>query len=300
MADKFSRNYIFRLSNYTDSDVATLSTLDKQTRYIVFGKEICPTTGTPHLQGYIIFKNPKSPRQCTLYFGERLSHERTHTEPQYKHSNPQKNIDYCTKDNNYIELGSPPAPSQGQRSDLLRIKLMIAEGKTYEEILEEEFVACAKFGRFIRECIATRDASLLPKTELPNLFTWEVNLIEIINKPPQDRVIYWIVDEEGGKGKSTFARYLIDHYNAFYTNGGKGTDTIHAYNNQPVVIFDYVRQAEEYVNYGVMEAIKNGVAFSPKYESQLKRFKVPHVIAFSNFYPDLKLISKDRIKIISI
>lgn len=45
------RNFTFTLHNYTDEDVDNLLTKLKY-QYIVFAKEICPSTGTPHLQGY--------------------------------------------------------------------------------------------------------------------------------------------------------------------------------------------------------------------------------------------------------
>ena len=44
------RNFIFVLNNYTEEDVERLTKFP--CRYIVFAKEIAPTTGTPHLQGY--------------------------------------------------------------------------------------------------------------------------------------------------------------------------------------------------------------------------------------------------------
>lgn len=45
------RNFVFTLHNYTEEDIENLLTkLPKS--YIVFAKETCPTTGTPHLQGY--------------------------------------------------------------------------------------------------------------------------------------------------------------------------------------------------------------------------------------------------------
>ncbi len=54
---KESRRYIFTLNNYTEEDVKILMEEKVFFSYLLFGKEIAPTTGTPHLQGY--FELPK-------------------------------------------------------------------------------------------------------------------------------------------------------------------------------------------------------------------------------------------------
>lgn len=45
--------YAFTLNNYTDADYEALKTV--KCRWIIFGKEVAPTTGTPHLQGEVYF-----------------------------------------------------------------------------------------------------------------------------------------------------------------------------------------------------------------------------------------------------
>lgn len=49
MKDKL-RSFVFTLNNYTDLDIRDL--LDYKCRYMLFAKEVAPTTGTLHLQGY--------------------------------------------------------------------------------------------------------------------------------------------------------------------------------------------------------------------------------------------------------
>lgn len=84
------------------------------------------------------------------------------------------------------------------------------------------------------------------------------------------------------------------HKNAFYCTGGKHADVFHAYDGQPICIFDFPRDSEEFVCYGVIEAIKNGMYFSAKYDSTVKQFDVPHVLVFSNFMPVFSKFSEDR------
>lgn len=51
-----SRAWCGTWNNYTDADYDRLTT-DEHFTYIVCGKEICPTTGTPHLQFYVRLKS---------------------------------------------------------------------------------------------------------------------------------------------------------------------------------------------------------------------------------------------------
>ena len=50
------RNFCFTQNNYPNEDL--VQSID--CKYIVYGREVAPTTGTPHLQGFIAFKNPRS------------------------------------------------------------------------------------------------------------------------------------------------------------------------------------------------------------------------------------------------
>ena len=52
------RNYRFTFNNYKPEDEERLLELvPKPLKYIIYGHEIAPTTGTPHLQGFCAFEN---------------------------------------------------------------------------------------------------------------------------------------------------------------------------------------------------------------------------------------------------
>lgn len=55
------RGFVFTKNNYTEDDVDCLKVYGEANDncYIIFSKEVAPTTGTPHLQGYVHFKNPR-------------------------------------------------------------------------------------------------------------------------------------------------------------------------------------------------------------------------------------------------
>jgi len=133
MTETNSRNWCFTLPNYTSEEVATLSSLDKQIRYIIFGKEICPTTSTPHLQGYVIFHNQKKFNQVKKYFGDRFHIEESK-------GNSDQNIAYCSKDKDYIELGEPPK-NKGKRTDIEDVKALVKSGANMRQIAD----ACSSF-----------------------------------------------------------------------------------------------------------------------------------------------------------
>lgn len=110
----------------------------------------------------------------------------------------------------------------------------------------------------------------------------------------------WYVDLEGGVGKTWLAKYLVATKGAFYMQGGKVADVAHAYGGQEYVVCDFTRDKEQVVQYSAIEAFKNGMLFSPKYDSTTKVFKPAKVICFSNWMPDTSKLSMDRWKIKTI
>lgn len=91
--EKFrSRRWSFTLNNYTENEMAQMTQFSEK---IVCGKEM-GENGTPHLQGYIELKNPRT----LSGLKKQLNIPRIHLEPSYK--NRQANINYCVKENEII------------------------------------------------------------------------------------------------------------------------------------------------------------------------------------------------------
>lgn len=93
------RNWVFTKNNYLPEDEDSIQGIE--CRYLVYGREIAPTTGTAHLQGYIAFVNPRS------LAGVRSLLPGCHLEP--ARGTPQQCKDYCIKEGNYFERGDIPA-----------------------------------------------------------------------------------------------------------------------------------------------------------------------------------------------
>nr|WAE42605.1 MAG: replication associated protein [Cressdnaviricota sp.] len=97
-----SRGWCFTLNNYTPEDPDRL--LATPSRYICFGKEVAPQTGTPHLQGYIYFANAKT------LGGIRRILPRCHLTA--ARGSASANKAYCSKGGDFYELGDPPVDDE--------------------------------------------------------------------------------------------------------------------------------------------------------------------------------------------
>lgn len=65
---------------------------------LILGLESCPTTGKPHIQGYVFFNEPR-----TLHHVHRMiSH--AHIEP--SRESPMKNYEYCIKCGDVLKIGN--------------------------------------------------------------------------------------------------------------------------------------------------------------------------------------------------
>lgn len=112
-----SRDWCFTLNNYTDDDVARVKNME--CRYLIFGFEV-GEKGTPHLQGYIYFKNAVKFRVCSEKFGNVAHIEK-------RMGTIDQAIEYCKKEGNYFEKGDKPM-SQKDKGD--------AEKRRWEELKE--------------------------------------------------------------------------------------------------------------------------------------------------------------------
>uniref|UniRef100_UPI004047E072 hypothetical protein n=1 Tax=Polynucleobacter sp. TaxID=2029855 RepID=UPI004047E072 len=106
--DKSSKYYayIYTLNNWTQEEYENIQKLKYQ--YILIGKEIAPTTGTPHLQGYIYFTNKISFKSlCKQMPRARIAKAK---------GTAKQNRVYCMKGGDCFEDGDMPV--QGERTDI--------------------------------------------------------------------------------------------------------------------------------------------------------------------------------------
>jgi len=137
---------------------------------------------------------------------------------------------------------------------------------------------------------------------------WQIDILNIIKEKPEKgvRTIYWLYDEKGGAGKTTFCKHIVQKFNALYVCG-KAADMKHGIaawleegNKLDILLLDFTRSLEGYVSYEGIETCRNGLFFTTKYKSAMVSFRNPHCICFANFMPDMDKCSADRWKIITL
>lgn len=123
-----ARNFCFTINNWTDDDVEFLKTVDCE--YMIYGKEV-GDEGTPHLQGYVIFKNQRSVKGIVKILRGHISVAK---------GNIKQNISYCSKDGDVTEHGTRPLSVEGgkagKRSDIDLVKEMVKEGKSLSDMAD--------------------------------------------------------------------------------------------------------------------------------------------------------------------
>lgn len=132
MAPQTKRHFCFTINNYTELDYNKLTKKGlKQIKYIVVGKEVGLKEKTPHLQCFVSFHHEKSINAAKKYM------EIPYIEFIYEDSTPYKAAQYCKKDGDYYEEGTPPK-QQGKRKDIDDIKNLVSQGSTVKEMLKKD------------------------------------------------------------------------------------------------------------------------------------------------------------------
>lgn len=132
---------------------------------------------------------------------------------------------------------------------------------------------------------------------------WQLDVMNIIKNKPDKRTIHWFWEPNGNVGKTTLCKYLVIKHQALMLTG-KSNDMYNMIskfpNKRKLIIVDCPRSSQDYINYGAIEQIKNGLIFSGKYEGAQVVFNCPHVIVFANQPPNEEQMSGDRWNIVEI
>lgn len=170
---------------------------------------------------------------------------------------------------------------------------------------EQNFDYCTKDNNYICNYTPLKQR-LLQKYEEIEWRSWQKNILNIIKEKPDNRTINVIVDEEGNKGKSFLCKYLCLKYNCIIADGKKDNvfnqilTTMDKGIEFEIVLLDIPRHNQDYVNYGCIEQIKNGLIYSGKYEGGQCIFDNVHVFIFTNEDLDYSKMSRDRWNVIRI
>lgn len=287
----YAKNWCFTINNYGEDDIQSLQTWynEEKVSYLVYGFEK-GEQGTPHIQGYL-----QANKKIRLS-GLKKWHPTAHFE--VAKGTADQNRKYCSKDGLYTELGS--ISRQGARQDLEGLMLRVKEGVTDYSVLRDEYpMVCARYTRFVKDYI--KDHQNPAQVACYPLYKWQGDLYQELMRVPDDRTIQFIVDPKGNQGKTWFAKYYTMKHplNTQYMESTKKDNLAYALKTTTRVLFvNVTRQQVEFLNYSFLESVKDGMVFSPKYESCTKIMagKV-HVVVLMNQDPDMKMLSEDRYKI---
>lgn len=296
MARIRSDRVCFTINNYDESTPEKF--LEYGTRnadniqFMAVGQEI-GANGTPHLQGFIHLRG-KDPKQCGVKFWKAELPEGQKAHFSNARGTDEQNLEYCTKDGPYLLIGEPAEPENKYAKILEMAKQSLDE----IQAIDPEF-----FIKNYNQLKNINDDYNKPKmtAELENLRDWQRQAIAKL-EGQGDRQILFIVDEDGGKGKSALAKHLMTTYNSWACQGGKINDLMYAYDtNAEYVIFDMARcNNPDYYPWNFMENLKNGWFTSTKYKGGLKMFKAPKIIVFMNEEPPRNKLSSDRYNVFRI
>lgn len=142
----------FVITNWNLNSEEVFRRYDDKIRYLAYGLETCPSTGRKHHQSFIIFYNQRSTRPKNLdAIGKMFKLKETdvhcNVEPMY--GSLKSNEKYCSKESELKTLGDPP--KQGARNDLDKLKVEIFNGKTVDEICEENPEMYHQYGRTLEK-----------------------------------------------------------------------------------------------------------------------------------------------------
>lgn len=115
-----------KVRNYCFTSFRGKIEFNDKMKYLLQGVERCPSTGREHIQGFVIFKNPRALGGVIKEFPN-INFE-------ICKGNIQQNRDYCMKEGAFTEEGEVPV-GPGARTDLITVAEMIRQGATATDII---------------------------------------------------------------------------------------------------------------------------------------------------------------------
>ncbi len=296
----YTKNWCFTLNNYVDYNVQEILGLQCYS-YLIVGREV-GADGTPHLQGYIQFRERKR------FTAVQKIIARAHWEA--ARGTQEQNREYCSKDGDFEERGQPIVQGKHKKANLAEAVIDWADNRpTTREMLLKYGGGFVQNKRKIKDCAedirqeSIRDVKKRKYNDTV-LRPWQAELRTALqdarDQDVDHRWVFWVYSTDGNVGKSYMANYLKYEFGAFVTDNGKTADIKYAYNGQHVVCFDFVRSSQDHINYEIIETIKNGRYTNTKYESRDFEFWPPRIVCFANQWPDIDKLSDDRWRIYQV
>jgi len=244
-----NRNFCFTWNNYDDNSLVYLSQI--LCKYVAYSKEVAPTTGTNHLQGFIAFNNPKTLQQArSLLSG-------CHVETML--GSIAQNDVYCSKSGELIERGEKPISNDNKgRAEKLRWQRAkeLAKANDLDSIDADIFIRCY---------------STLKNIAKDNL----------VKPPPQDVKCFWIYGPTG-TGKSHCVETMFPNCYKKQMDDLKWFDL---YNDEEVI---YLEDIDKYqVKWGgMLKRLADRWPMLASIKGSMKYIRPKMIIVTSNYSPE--------------
>lgn len=290
-----STRWVFTINNPSQDDkdnVAGLGSNSQLVKYLVVGRET-GESGTPHLQGFVIVHNGATRTRVSSWL------PRSHLEP--ARGTSEQAAVYCKKDGDFDEYGT--CPVQSGAGNVLNSLYEWGDAYIEEtghapsspEIAREHPTAYLRYPRAVRLFQARAPPPVIREGTTRD---WQNELEQELEDEADDRSVIFYIDPEGGKGKSWFQQYFLTKYpeKAQVLSMGKRDDLAHFIDERKThFFFNIPRGGMEFLQYTILEQLKDRMIFSPKYNSTMKILRSNvHVVVFCNEEPDMEKMSEDR------
>lgn len=252
-----TRNYVFTINNYTKKDLKRFHKLAESLerhRYINYGLEVAPSTGTKHIQGYIQLNEAQRITFLQNYFdfknkdGEVL---KFHASP--AKGSAKDNQKYNSKDGDYYEFGEPK--TQGERTDLKEIKSKLKENPTSLSMVIDEDVVNHQQYRFAQ----TMSEFYMQARD-----------------PEQPPIVYWISGSTGvGKTSLVYQCFGRESVCSISKWDWPGT----GYAQQECLLFDDLRG--ENISFNTMLKITDRYPYRLEYKGGFVELNSPYIVITS-------------------
>jgi len=254
-------NYCFTYNNYTEKRIGKLKGwLEENCKYACFQKEVAPTTGTHHLQGYINLKK----KLTTGSLQKKLGVLKIQLALINANGTPAQNRTYCSKEggSDFWECGEIKIVGQGARNDLKEPCAKIKNKRPLEEIANEHPETWVRYHRGF--------------TSLHNM----------LDEQPEEREMdVVLLFGDAGTGKSTKARMYAKLYGKSYTLGvpSGGSLWFDGYNGQSSLLID---EFKGWIQPTYLNQLLDKYFFKMPIKGGFVNPKFTHVFITSNYPPE--------------